>query len=122
MVNDAAEVLENQSLWAITAYFNPVGYRRRYANYQMFRRHLSIPLLTVELAFDRDFELRDTDADCLIQRRGSDVMWQKERLLNLAIDHLPTTCTRVLWIDCDLIYTCRNWAADLNRLLDAYPV
>ena len=48
--------------WAITTYFNPAGYERRRLNYGLFRKHLKPPLLTVELAFDGDFELGPGDA------------------------------------------------------------
>jgi len=109
-------------LWAITTYFNPIGYRRRLSNYRTFRQHLGVPLLTVELAFGADFELRPGDADCLIQRRGRDVMWHKERLLNVALAHLPDACRKVIWLDCDLIYTRPDWPADVIRLLDEYPL
>ena len=34
-------------LWGISRYFNPVGYKRRLQNYHLFRRHLTIPLITV---------------------------------------------------------------------------
>src|SRR5262245_38284590 len=95
----------NGALWAITAYFNPARYARRLHNYRVFRRHLSVPLLAVELAFDGDFELHERDAERLVQLRTRDVMWHKERLLNIALQRLPSTCDSVLWIDCDLVYT-----------------
>ena len=38
-------------IWAITAYFNPVGYRRRLWNYRFFRKQLSLPLVTVEFGW-----------------------------------------------------------------------
>lgn len=112
----------NGALWAITTYFNPAGYQRRLRNYRIFRRHLSVPLLTVELAFDGDFELRQGDADRLLQLRGRDVMWHKERLLNIALNHLPAACDKLIWIDCDLVYTRQGWTADLDRLLDEFPI
>jgi hypothetical protein len=31
-------------LWVIASYFNPVGYRRRLANYRLFRERLIVPL------------------------------------------------------------------------------
>lgn len=43
------------SLWAITACFNPQGWARRRANYRVFRRHLGVPLLTVELGYGGRF-------------------------------------------------------------------
>ena len=56
--------------WAITSYWNPVAYRRKYANYRLFREHLKAPLVAIELAFEGDFELRREDADILVQLRG----------------------------------------------------
>jgi hypothetical protein len=38
------------ALWAIAAYFNPARYARRLANYRVFREHLAVPLVAVELA------------------------------------------------------------------------
>jgi hypothetical protein len=44
-------------MWALTTYFNPVRYKRRLSNYRIFRSKLDIPLVTVELSFDGEFEL-----------------------------------------------------------------
>jgi hypothetical protein len=84
-------------LWAITAFLTPAGYTRRLKNYRLFRRHLSVPLITVELSFNRRFELATGDSEILVQLHGGDVMWQKERLLNLALQHLPSACDTVAW-------------------------
>ena len=51
------------TFWAITCYFNPVGYRRRLENYHLFRQRLNVPLVTVELSFDERFQLSAGDAD-----------------------------------------------------------
>ncbi len=109
--------------WAITSLFSPVGYRQRYANYREFQRQLNVPLLTVELAFDDNpFELRAGDAEKLVQIRGGDVMWQKERLLNIAVDHLPQECEYVAWLDCDLIFDDPYWAEKTQAALQKYVV
>ena len=71
-------------LWAIASFFNPLGYQTRLTNYRIFRRHLGVPLLTVEQGYDGRFELDGQDATILVQVPARDVMWQKERLLNLA--------------------------------------
>ncbi len=73
----------------VTSYFNPMRSRRRLANYRTFRSRLNVPLFTVELAFDGQFELTSSDADHLIQLSGGDIMWQKERLLNIALEAVP---------------------------------
>ena len=114
--------LAASEIWAITAYFNPIGFRRRLANYRLFRQHLQIPLLAVELAFGEDFELDAGDADILLQLRGRDVMWQKERLLNLALEALPARCTKVAWLDCDLIFSDPDWAGRTSAALDRHAL
>ncbi len=96
--------------WAVTSFYNPAGYRRRKANYRLFREHLDLPLLTVEWSRDGRFELGPGDADILIQLDGGDVMWQKERLLNIGVTRLPPECTHVAWIDCDVVFENPAWA------------
>ena len=109
-------------LWAITAYFNPMRFKSRRANYQVFRERLDLPLVAVELAHDFDFDLRDADADVLIRVRAGDVMWQKERLLNIALSGLPADCGRVVWIDCDVVFESGGWAGRLDQLFDRFPL
>jgi hypothetical protein len=93
----------------LTSYFNPMKSHRRLANYRAFRLRLIAPLLTVELSFDGQFELTSADADRLIQLSGGDVMWQKERLLNIALGMLPDDVENVAWIDCDVVFESKNW-------------
>jgi hypothetical protein len=111
-----------ERLWALTAYFNPLRFRRRLMNYRAFRAHLHVPLIAVELAYGPDFELEDTDADILIRRRGRDVMWQKERLLNVALNTLPSTCDKVVWVDCDIVFEADDWGERLHALLDRFAL
>lgn len=117
MIHDASP-----RLWAITAYYNPVPYRRRLANYRIFRERLGVPLLTVELAYGTVPELGPGDADILVQIPGRDVMWQKERLLNVAVARLPPECDKVVWLDADVLFAEDGWPARLERLLDEVPL
>lgn len=105
-------------VWGITSYFNPAAYRSRLANYRAFHERLAVPLMTVELAFDGDFQLGPDDADALLQIRGRDVMWQKERLLNVALSRLPNDCTAVAWLDCDVILERDDWPQRALAALD----
>jgi hypothetical protein len=96
-------------LWAVTCYFNPAGYRRKLDNYRIFRRHLAVPLVCVELSFSGVFALGPEDAETLIQIRGQSVLWQKERLLNIALQAVPTSCEVIAWVDCDVIFERSDW-------------
>src|SRR5215204_5763860 len=118
-----------QPLWAITSYFNPMRYQRRVANYHTFQETLRVPLITVELSYGaEEFDLREGEADILIQLRGQDVLWLKERLLNVALGALPSECSKVVWLDCDVIFgedifgEGGGWAEEVSGLLDGFPL
>jgi hypothetical protein len=109
-------------LWAITTYFNPCGYRRRLCNYHSFRRRLAVPLVTVELSFDGVFALGPADSEILVQLSGGDVMWQKERLLNVALAALPRECQKFTWLDCDVVFENADWPEAASCALDRHAV
>ena len=109
-------------LWAITCYFNPSGYQRKLENYRIFRRRFAAALVCVELSFTGDFALTASDADILIQLRGQAVLWQKERLLNVALQALPASCEAVAWVDCDVIFERDDWPALAVRALHDAPL
>jgi hypothetical protein len=106
----------DESLWAITTYFNPVRYRSRRDNFRLFRDLLPVPLIAVEYTVD-EFELEAGDADVLIQVRGRDVLWVKERLYNIARQHLPPHCEQVLWLDCDIAFSGTDWPQQVKDSL-----
>lgn len=109
-------------LWVITTFFNPVGYRRRLLNYRRFRAALQLPLVAVELSFDGRWELAECDADKLVRVADGDEMWQKERLLNLALRQLPSECQYVAWIDADVLMQDLDWSQQAIEALATTPV
>jgi hypothetical protein len=109
-------------LWAVTCLFNPAGYRRRVRNYRWFRSCLTLPLITVELSFIGGFALTPNDAEVLVQLDQGDVLFQKERLLNIGFEHLPGSCRAVVWIDCDVVFGTPDWPARLLEALEHYQM
>lgn len=112
----------NDCLWAITCYYNPLEYRRRLANYRAFRSRLAVPLIALELAGGHDWHLRPDDADVLIQLRGDDTIWQKERLLNIALEQISSKCQYVAWLDCDVVFPSDRWIARTCELLERHKL
>lgn len=110
------------NLWAVTSYFNPAQYRRRLDNFRLFRARVRAPLLVVELEVDAESDLAPRDADLVVRLHDGDVMWQKERLLNVAVAHLPPECTAVAWLDCDVILDRDDWVEVACRALDRAPL
>jgi hypothetical protein len=109
-------------LWGITSYFNPIGFERRRANYRAFRAALEIPLLTVEWSADGRFELEESDADILVQLSSPDLLWQKERLLDIGLRALPADVDRVAWLDCDIVFRTPGWSKAALRELETHEV
>jgi hypothetical protein len=108
------------SLWAITSYFNPIRYESRRSAYKIFRKNLRVPLVTVELSFDGQFDLQKDDADILIQISGGAIAWQTQRLLNIALKHVPSSVNKIAWMDCDIIFADSDWPARAEAALDTY--
>jgi hypothetical protein len=84
-----------------------------------------LPLVVVELTFgQKPFTLKPaSDAEVLVQRRTnqSNAMWQKERLLNIALSFLPAQCTKVVWLDADTFFTNPNWVAETSKHVRTPP-
>lgn len=112
------------NLVVITTYFNPCRYQTRRANYDQFiagMRAAGVACITVECAFgEQAFELPPSAA--VLQVRCETLLWQKERLLNLAASWLPPQCLYVAWLDCDIVFQRKRWARDLVRVLQKYQV
>ena len=114
--------VERGKLWAVTSFFNPAGYRRRLLNYRRFRAALQVPLAAVELSFDGRWELEEHDADMLVRVTDGDVMWQKERLLNVLVTQLPPACEYVAWIDADVLFHEPDWPRRAIDTLASVPL
>lgn len=113
-------------LAVITCYFNPRQSTSRLNNYKEFHKGIQrtgLPLYCIELAFeDKPFELTEDDATHLHQVRAKDLMFQKERMLNIALDLLPAQYDQVIWMDCDLIYLEDDWPERISDKLKEYKI
>ena len=116
--------LEPFDLAVVTCYFNSNHYQSRRLNFKKFFEHYQkefsrVPLLVIELAFSDDpFELNDIPG--VWQLRTKDVLWQKERLLNLGIKKLLAEGYKnIAWVDADIIFTDRQWPEKAVDVLDS---
>lgn len=116
-------ILKGQ-LAAITSYFNPCGYlslKRNYVRFAEAIRRLGVPLFTAELAFgNAPYFLAPSPT--VVQFRTTDVLWHKERLLNLLLSHVPSEFDKIAWIDADLLFENPRWPEETERLLEESPV
>ncbi len=112
------------NLAIVCAYFNPCRYRKRRQNYDVFRRRVEragVTLLTVELIFDPENESELGSGGDVLYVRGGDVMWQKERLLQLGIDRLLADGRpKIAWVDADIVFERSDWADQIQRTLESF--
>jgi hypothetical protein len=119
-VQPAAAYTAASDLAIVTCYFNPSGYTSKLENFALFRDRIvatGLHLAIVECTFGerpRELPLAWGAAHVV----APDVVWQKERLLNLAVAALPPQFTKVAWIDADVLFTDPDWARNTARALD----
>jgi len=112
----------------ISTFFNPGRHENKVDNFRHFRASVSaqgLQLLCVELTFGRaPPQLAPHDCDILLHRNTAEgnTLWQKERLLNIALQSLPASVEKVMWLDTDLIFLNDNWVPETAALLDEYSV
>ena len=113
-------------IWGITTYFNPAHYSNKLLHLTLFAQNVrrqGLKLLVVELAFgDEQFVVDQNTADIVVRVKASAVMWQKERLLNLAMNHLPDECDKVVWLDADLLFGNPRWVSETSDQLDSFII
>lgn len=112
------------SLVALTTYYNPLRGERRRRNYQVFRAHVGVPLVTVEWSREGDFELAPGDAEVLLRVSGGDLLWQKERMLNIGLAHIreQRLADDVAMLDADVVFEDADWPQRVRAALDAHPL
>lgn len=121
---------QHSSLWALTSYFNPSRYHTKLRNFKAFHQSLKIPLVVAELIMgnqesDLSSYLSSTEnpGDTIhLQIHGNSVMWQKERLLNLALAKVPSTVDHIAWIDCDILFHNPAWHEKMVEALHTSPM
>lgn len=108
---------------AITSYFNPFNGTLRRKNYETFRKHLGVPLLTVEWSPYADFTLCNQDADYLLQVSGGDILWQKERLLNIGLSRARELGVRnAALVDSDIVFHETDWFIKVLSSLKSHSI
>jgi hypothetical protein len=113
-----------QDICVIACFFNPCGYSSLDANAALFARTMrrsGTPFLLVECAVGSQV-FRLPDGADTIRVRAEAPLWQKERLLNIAIARAPKRCTKIAWVDADVLFERPDWMVAASELLEDYAV
>jgi len=114
----------NQETAIITCFFNPIGFTQNLKNYFEFKKYiesLGYVVYTAELAFyDKEYQLISDEYTWQI--RTNDILWHKERLLNLLCKKLPKNYQKILWLDSDIRWKDDKCIEKTEKLLDEYKI
>jgi hypothetical protein len=61
----------------------------------------------------------EIDNSVVVRGTTENIMWQKERLINLAIEQLPPKVKYVCWIDHDIVFENPNWLVEACEMIEA---
>jgi hypothetical protein len=119
----------NNNLYIITPIFNPFGFESRYRLYREFSKHMEdsgAKLITIEAAFgNQPFEVTSAANPMHMQVRTNQILWHKERMINLAFQHLlhvAPDAAFVGWFDADITFLSPTWVEDTVHQLSHLSV
>src|SRR4051794_6763994 len=120
IISPASDYTYADDLCIITCYFNPEKYKSKKKNFAQFIAPITkagLNHIIVECAFNNSsFEIPESPN--VIRVNSNAVLWQKERLLNIALKAVPMKCSKIVWIDCDIQFSNARWATETSLLLD----
>lgn len=113
-------------LHVVTCVSNPAGWQSRIKLYQQFAQHMldsGVALTTVECVMgERPFLFADEKHVNHVAVAHRTICWHKESLVNIGISRLPPSAKYVAWIDADITFRQKDWAAATVDLLQQYDV
>lgn len=112
-------------LAVVSCHFNPCNYKSRDCNLLRSMTALTdqaVPLYLAHLVFTNQNSAISMPTATVLKFRGRDILWHKERLLNLLIEKLPSRYTKVAWIDADILFPDSRWFQWTSELLDTYDL
>ena len=113
-------------LHVITAITNPRRFESRYRLYREFEEYVEksgATLITVEGAFgEREHAITSANNPHHIQLRNNVEIWQKERMLNIALGRLPKSARYVAWVDADIKFERPDWAEETIHQLQHHHI
>lgn len=114
----------DNSLYAITALFNPTPTRvRLYKEFVSYMGYFGVNTLTVEIAKDSDAFV--SDGNWNLPLRSNSDFWQRERLFNLGYQKLIHKCPeakKIAFLDADISFLNPHWVEDAKYALDEFDV
>lgn len=119
-IRPAESYQDPEDLCVILCLFHIEADREKAANFERCRsvyQRSGIPLITIECAFG-DAARSVPPGNGVFFVRAESLLWQKERLINLALPLVPRHCTKIAWVDADILFESAHWAVRASECLN----
>lgn len=118
--------MRSNLLHVVAVYANPMRWASRIAAHKEFEQQMldcGVCLTTVECAYgERPYELEDHPAIQRVRVRAHTLVWNKENLQNLGVQHLPESAKYIGLFDADIRFRKDGWASEIVHALQHYHV
>lgn len=116
-------IIKPNKLAIITSFFNPYNHISLKYNYMVFENNMKAhgDLFPIELSLTNNFFIEHNNV-IRIKGKHNNILFQKEALLNIVLDELPSEYTDVAWVDCDVVFENKYWSHQLYNLLNRYKI
>lgn len=122
-------------MWVILPYFNPISYKSMVNKYNLTVAKLldnNIKnIITVRANYPSnnihnpsciDSKLKYVDMVTMYNLNVTDILFLKESLINYGFRQLPNKAKWVIWMDCDVLFRCKEWPIYIAYHLEKYPI
>lgn len=103
--------------YVVMCFFSPMGFKKPVENirYNITRlKEAKIPYVLIELLYpDQSQQIEDS-----IIVKASSIIFSKENLWNIALQHIPENYTKIIFLDSDIIFNISNWFDLTSNLLN----
>lgn len=110
----------------VTSHYNFAGYDRPRQNLWRFLRQMKrdeIPVYGVEIYAEKNTPItKGIENWVQIEANCNQIMWQKERALNIAEKMVPSKYDNIAWVDADVWFDRPDWHNATEKALEKYEV
>jgi hypothetical protein len=112
---EVAKTVQVNNAAIITTHYNPAGFNRLRETWLEWQPTIG-EVITMELAIGNEPEI---PGSVVISGDAGNILWQKERLINLAIEQLPAEIDIVAWVDHDIVFEDSQWLVKSNQIIES---
>lgn len=110
----------------VTCHYNFAGYDRPRQNLWRFLRQMKrdgVPVYGVEIHAEGHMPITTGVENWVqIEANCNQIMWQKERALNIAEKMVPSKYDNLAWVDADVWFDRPDWANATEKALENYAI